>query len=394
MTDQARYDQLSPIARALVDDYDALNLAEMLVKAQDVTERTEATLRDVLGAFTGMRNGDNEGEILYYQAPHILPSEYEDWKVALNKAGLAATEATGPDTCRAIEVDGETVHVRGTGEMTEQERAYFAEVIRAAKRKFEAEHPEPASSPLRNQIATAIRALNEGGTLVDLDEEADVLAVADAVLTVILPTTRLLGALHRSAHEDVNRVIDLYGRWVKAGPPPLGTSMSRWWDARLAELHAAILPPDQPGTNPTKDNPVNQQEQAERRADIADDVTTKTKALMTRRTETLRKRAEDAEQERDGAYRERAHLVALLAAMTDGAVITYAPDVDEPGWQIVYLTLGGRQASWHISPRDAELFRHVERVEHDDPRGHWDGHTTEEKYEGIAAWTAELAGRN
>jgi hypothetical protein len=100
-----------------------------------------------------------------------------------------------------------------------------------------------------------------------------------------------------------------------------------------------------------------------------------------------------AELERDGAYRERAHLVALLAAMTDGAVITYATDVDEPGWQIVYLTFGGRQASWHISPRDADLFAHVERVEHDDPRGHWDGHTTEEKYEGIAAWTAYLTRR-
>ncbi|GAA2311545.1 hypothetical protein OKJ48_09160 [Streptomyces kunmingensis] len=33
-------------------------------------------------------------------------------------------------------------------------------------------------------------------------------------------------------------------------------------------------------------------------------------------------RAEQAEAERDGAYRERAHLVALLAAMTSGAVIT------------------------------------------------------------------------
>jgi hypothetical protein len=89
--------------------------------------------------------------------------------------------------------------------------------------------------------------------------------------------------------------------------------------------------------------------------------------------------------ERDGAYRERAHLVALLAAMTDGAVITPATDIDEPGWQIVYLNLGGRQASWHISPRDADLFRHVERVDSNDPRGHWDGHTTEEKYAGIAA---------
>lgn len=40
----------------------------------------------------------------------------------------------------------------------------------------------------------------------------------------------------------MQRVIALYGRWVKAGPPPLGTSMSRWWDARLVELHEAILP--------------------------------------------------------------------------------------------------------------------------------------------------------
>ncbi|MFJ2719411.1 hypothetical protein [Streptomyces sp. NPDC087437] len=50
-------------------------------------------------------------------------------------------------------------------------------------------------------------------------------------------------ALHRSAEEDVTRVIDLYEQWVKAGPPPLGTSTSRWWDARLAELHNAIRPP-------------------------------------------------------------------------------------------------------------------------------------------------------
>ncbi|HET6355997.1 hypothetical protein [Streptomyces sp.] len=47
---------------------------------------------------------------------------------------------------------------------------------------------------------------------------------------------------------DVQRVIDLYERWVKAGPPPLGTSMSRWWDVRLAELHAAINPPKEPTT--------------------------------------------------------------------------------------------------------------------------------------------------
>ncbi|MFJ8348969.1 hypothetical protein ACIQ9J_21935 [Streptomyces sp. NPDC094153] len=55
-------------------------------------------------------------------------------------------------------------------------------------------------------------------------------------------TARVLSARHRSAEADVTRVTDLYEQWVKAGPPPLGTSMSRWWDARLAELHDAIRP--------------------------------------------------------------------------------------------------------------------------------------------------------
>lgn len=102
---------------------------------------------------------------------------------------------------------------------------------------------------------------------------------------------------------------------------------------------------------------------------------------------------EQTEAERDGAYRERAHLVALLAAMTDGAVIAPAPDVEEPGWQIAYLTIGGHQATWHISPRDADLVAHIEPVDPGDPRAQWDGHSTELKYARIAAYTAELTER-
>lgn len=60
--------------------------------------------------------------------------------------------------------------------------------------------------------------------------------------TELATTTRVFAALHRSAEQDVSRVIDLYERWVKAGPPPLGTPIARWWDARLAELHDAIRP--------------------------------------------------------------------------------------------------------------------------------------------------------
>jgi hypothetical protein len=35
-------------------------------------------------------------------------------------------------------------------------------------------------------------------------------------------------------------VVELRDEWVKAGPPPLGVSLSRWWDARLVELNKAI----------------------------------------------------------------------------------------------------------------------------------------------------------
>ncbi|MYU22936.1 hypothetical protein [Streptomyces sp. SID8352] len=92
----------------------------------------------------------------------------------------------------------------------------------------------------------------------------------------------------------------------------------------------------------------------------------------------------EAEQERDGAYRERAHLVALVAGgLAEQVVVAPAPDVDEPGWQILYATLHGRQCSWHFSPRDADLIEHFDHVPADDPCAQWDGHTTDAKYEHI-----------
>ncbi|MET9140532.1 hypothetical protein [Streptomyces parvulus] len=356
-----------------------------------------------------------------------------------------------------------------------------------------------------------------------LDLARDVLAALDepapaaTQATYLETTARVLSALHQVADDTVTRVITLHEQWVADGPPPLGVPLTRWWDARLAELHHALADahhdlfrtqreelqraetafaqfregeeplaegqhpataspaqwlwlwnrstpaerlaraeqiikvsqeaaacflenhgpkleqlrhrlstaeaavtrtlhamqlhragdntPVSPGkvidllTRPAPDSTTEAPEpgtwdQAEQlRAAVADSMTAHTKELLARRTETLRKRAEEAEAERDGAYRERAHLVALLAAMTDGAVIAPAPDVEEPGWQIVYLTIGGRQASWHISPRDAALFSDVEHVPGDDPRARWDGHSTDDKYARIRQHTRLLARR-
>lgn len=119
-----------------------------------------------------------------------------------------------------------------------------------------------------------------------------------------------------------------------------------------------------------------QQARADRRS-LEDEV-----ALLRQRASQLAA----VEAERDGAYRERAHLTAWLASIHP-AVLAPAPDIDEDGWQILYLTASGQQLSWHIHPRDAELFTHVEQVAADDPRAQWDGHTTAEKYERIRVLT-------
>jgi hypothetical protein len=66
--------------------------------------------------------------------------------------------------------------------------------------------------------------------------------------TELEKTARVFAGLHRSAEATVSRVINLHEQWVKTGPPPLGAPMARWWDARLAELHDAILPPADPTT--------------------------------------------------------------------------------------------------------------------------------------------------
>ena len=47
-----------------------------------------------------------------------------------------------------------------------------------------------------------------------------------------------------TAEVALTRVHALADRRTQAGPPPLGTSVSRWWDTRLTELRAAL---NQPG---------------------------------------------------------------------------------------------------------------------------------------------------
>lgn len=91
-----------------------------------------------------------------------------------------------------------------------------------------------------------------------------------------------------------------------------------------------------------------------------------------------------AEQERDGAYRERAHLVALLAALHPSHIGYTDPVAVD--WLVVTIETPTGQMSWHIAERDRDLFEHVRLV----PAVYnvWDGHTTEEKYARLRRLTA------
>ncbi|MFE2710642.1 hypothetical protein ACFXKI_01275 [Streptomyces mirabilis] len=87
----------------------------------------------------------------------------------------------------------------------------------------------------------------------------------------------------------------------------------------------------------------------------------------------------------DDVYRERAHLVAHLAALFPSTIGYH--DAEAPEWAVVVVDLPTGQASWHVAPDDMDLFKAVPRSEINT----WDGHTTEEKYARLDAHTRALA---
>lgn len=84
-------------------------------------------------------------------------------------------------------------------------------------------------------------------------------------------------------------------------------------------------------------------------------------------------------------YRERAHLVAHLAALYPSHI---GVDPSESDWPVVYIDTDAGQLSWHISQDDLPLFAHVRRGDAD-----WDGHSTTEKYGRLDNLTRTLAAR-
>jgi hypothetical protein len=87
--------------------------------------------------------------------------------------------------------------------------------------------------------------------------------------------------------------------------------------------------------------------------------------------------------QKDNAYWERDQLVAALSKVYP-AHLAWHPEDDkswEDDWRnIVCVHLPTGQATWHIHDREVPWFDHLVRLP-----AHWDGHTTEEKYDRLAA---------
>lgn len=83
----------------------------------------------------------------------------------------------------------------------------------------------------------------------------------------------------------------------------------------------------------------------------------------------------------DGIYRDRSHILALLALHYSGHIAFSDPST--PTWPVLTLETPHGQMSWHIHPDQLELFGHVRRADDRLAAAAYDGHSTETKHDRI-----------
>lgn len=94
---------------------------------------------------------------------------------------------------------------------------------------------------------------------------------------------------------------------------------------------------------------------------------------------------EAARAEKDAAYLERNRLVAFLARQFPSGIAKTAIEGWADDWHgCVYIDTPTGQMSWHYHDSHAHLFAGLSPYQ-----GRWDGHTTEQKYQRLAALSQE-----
>ncbi len=92
---------------------------------------------------------------------------------------------------------------------------------------------------------------------------------------------------------------------------------------------------------------------------------------------------EDMRARKDAAYEERNRVVAALSKLWPSH-LAHHPD-DDAGWERDWMTIvcihsPMGQLTWHVHDSQVGLFAHLQQGEN-----HWDGHSTEQKYNRLAA---------
>jgi hypothetical protein len=94
-------------------------------------------------------------------------------------------------------------------------------------------------------------------------------------------------------------------------------------------------------------------------------------------------------------YRERADLLAYLAARHPGGAWLGMTDPAAPDWPVLTVLGATGQMCWHISGNDLDLFEHVPWTRPGSQQNRppaWDGHTTDEKYDRLRRLVADMSG--
>lgn len=189
--------------------------------------RTNQPVPDFTGPLTGIEV--REPCPWCESSPALIPRVLMDEHVATvhpevqtldtTASNLAATEATDLRTrlARALAGHAGSKALLADGpEWDHMRAAWYA-------------HADTALAELKRELATLAEYENA------ITWQTDCLSCARILDSCIRETERA-----EKAEATTTRVIALYDQWVNAGPPPLGTSMARWWDRRLVEIRGAI----------------------------------------------------------------------------------------------------------------------------------------------------------
>lgn len=184
------------------------------------------------------------------------------------------------DTCRPVEIDGETIRVRGQGELTQEGQEALTALVRAAKAKFVAEAPQQVGG-LQNRLRLAHkarrakehqldgirRALCDAGFMEDDDpyshadledvirqvgevdrKEMAALRAEVAAARTFAAEMREFCSPHGVATDYADRLLDAMDRAKGEHRDPAADTLAAEWHRRYQRLEDLSRDPDTPAT--------------------------------------------------------------------------------------------------------------------------------------------------